>query len=282
MTSEVELDRLAGWAFSQARRADIDGFVVPFAAALMELGRQARIPITIRLCDTLGVALPWPAASLPRGVPRLVRALTDRAGVPPAQLEWHGHNDFFKGHACAATAWLYGCAAINSTLLGTGERTGNTPLEAAVAEHVGLTGESGLDLKVLVEIADYMHDACGVPLPANYPLLGDECFTTRAGVHIDGLLKDPETYLAFDPTAVLGRPIGVVVSDKSGVAGIAWWVNERLGLHGAERLAKSHEGVRAMFDALSAQYMKDRTKDPTDRELLALAQEYLPERFPVG
>jgi isopropylmalate/homocitrate/citramalate synthase len=218
-------------------RADIDGFVVPFAAALMELGRQAGIPITIRLCDTLGVALPWPAAALPRGVPRLVRVLIDKAGVPSAQLEWHGHNDFFKGHACAATAWLYGCAAINSTLLGTGERTGNSPLEAAVVEHVGLTGEGGLDLKVLVEIADYMRADCGVTLPTNYPLLGDECFTTRAGVHIDGLLKDPETYLAFDPTAVFGRPIGVVVSDKSGVAGIAWWVNERLGLRGADRLA---------------------------------------------
>jgi isopropylmalate/homocitrate/citramalate synthase len=114
--------------FEDVTRADIEGFVVPFAAALMELGRQARIPITIRLCDTLGVALPWPAAALPRGVPRLVRALIEQAGVPSAQLEWHGHNDFFKGHACAATAWLYGCSAINSTLLGTGERTGNSPL----------------------------------------------------------------------------------------------------------------------------------------------------------
>jgi citrate (Re)-synthase len=265
--------------FEDVTRADIEGFVVPFAAALIELGRQARIPITIRLCDTLGVALPWPAAALPRGVPRLVRALIEQAGVPSAQLEWHGHNDFFKGHACAATAWLYGCAAINSTLLGTGERTGNSPLEAAVAEHVGFTGETGLDLKVLVEIADYMRDTCGVPIAANYPLVGDECFTTRAGVHIDGLLKDPETYLAFDPTAVLGRPIGVVVSDKSGVAGIAWWINEHLGLSGTDRLAKTDAGVRAMFDALSTEYANGRTEDPTDQELDVLARTCLPEYF---
>jgi isopropylmalate/homocitrate/citramalate synthase len=148
-----------------------------------------------------------------------------------------------------------------------------------VAEHVGFTGESGLDLKVLVEIADYMRDACGVPIAANYPLVGDECFTTRAGVHIDGLLKDPETYLAFDPTAVLGRPIGVVVSDKSGVAGIAWWVNQHLGLSGTDRLAKSHPGIRALFDALTAEYANGRTEDPTDQELEVLAQTYLPERF---
>ncbi|MGH2386762.1 MAG: histone-lysine N-methyltransferase [Chloroflexota bacterium] len=265
--------------FEDVTRADIEGFVVPFASALVERGRQAGIPITIRLCDTLGVALPWAAVALPRGVPRLVRALIEQAGVPSAQLEWHGHNDFFKGHACAATAWLYGCAAINSTLLGTGERTGNTPLEAAVVEHVGLTGEDKLDLKALVEIAAYMRDVCGVPLPANQPLLGEECFTTRAGVHIDGLLKDPETYLSFNPVAVLGRPIGVVVSDKSGVAGIAWWVNERLGLKGPDRLAKSYPGVRAMFEALSARYTAGNAADPTDSELSALAQRFLPEHF---
>ncbi len=265
--------------FEDVTRADIEDFVVPFASALVERGRQAGIPITIRLCDTLGVALPWPAAALPRGVPRLVRTLIDDAGVPSTQLEWHGHNDFFKGHACAATAWLYGCAAINSTLLGTGERTGNTPLEAAVVEHVGLTGEDTLDLKVLVEIAAYMREVCGVPLPANAPLLGDECFTTRAGVHIDGLLKDPETYLSFDPVSVLGRPIGVVVSDKSGAAGIAWWVNERLGLKGPNRMAKSHPGVRAMFEALAARYAAGNVTDPTDAELAALAQRFLPEQF---
>jgi isopropylmalate/homocitrate/citramalate synthase len=265
--------------FEDVTRADIDGFVVPFAATLVERGRQAGIPITIRLCDTLGVALPWAAAALPRGVPRLVRALIERAGVPSAQLEWHGHNDFFKGHACAATAWLYGCAAINSTLLGTGERTGNTPLEAAVAEHLGLTGEDRLDLPVLVEIAAYLRDTCGVPLPANHPLLGEECFTTRAGVHIDGLLKDPETYLSFDPRAVLGRPIGVVVSDKSGAAGIAWWLNDRLGLRGPDRLAKSDPGVQAMYRALMGQYTAGRTADPTDADLLVLAREYVPEHF---
>ena len=264
--------------FEDVTRADIEGFVVPFAAALMDRSRQSGIPIVIRLCDTLGVALPWPAAALPRGVPRLVRTLIEGAGVPSAQLEWHGHNDFFKGHACAATAWLYGCAAINSTLLGTGERTGNTPLEAAVAEHVGLTGEDRLNLPVLVEIAAYLREVCGVPVAANHPLLGDESFTTRAGVHIDGLLKDPETYLSFDPQAVLGRPIGVVVSDKSGVAGIAWWLNQRLGLTGAARMAKSHPGVHAMYEALLAQYADGRVADPTDDELLALAREHVPER----
>lgn len=265
--------------FEDVTRADVPGFVVPFARALMERGRQAGKPITIRLCDTMGVALPWPAASLPRGVPRLVHALVHDAGVPSAQLEWHGHNDGFKGHASAATAWLYGCAAINCTVLGLGERTGNTPLEAAILDYVGFTGESRLQLSVLPEIAAYMRDTCGVHLPANYPLLGEESFTTRAGVHIDGLLKDPETYMAFDPHAVLGRPIRVVVSDKSGTAGVAWWVNQQLGLTGSARLTKSHPGVVALYDLLLARYAHGVQDDPTDDELRLLAADTLPDLF---
>jgi isopropylmalate/homocitrate/citramalate synthase len=266
--------------FEDVTRADVPGFVVPFAQALMEHGKQAGRPVTIRLCDTLGVALPWPAAGLPRGVPRLIHALTHDAGVPPTQIEWHGHNDGFKGHATAATAWLYGCAAINCTLLGLGERTGNTPLEAAILDHVGFTGESRLQLALLPEIAAYLRDNCGVQIPASYPLLGEESFTTRAGVHIDGLLKDPETYMAYDPQAVLGRPIRVVVSDKSGAAGIAWWINEQFGLAGPERVTKSHPGVGAMYSLLLARYARGVQDDPTDQELCLLARAALPELFP--
>ncbi|HWE61636.1 MAG TPA: histone-lysine N-methyltransferase, partial [Chloroflexota bacterium] len=185
--------------------------------------------------------------------------------------------------ANAATAWLYGCAAVNTTLLGMGERCGNSPLEAALVEHLGLSEQSDgrqPDLSVLIELADYLRQECGVALPSNYPLLGEEAFTTRAGVHIDGLLKDPETYLSFDPQRVLGRPIGVVVSDRSGAAGIAWWVNAQLERAGQPRLDKSHPGVQAMYQALLARYAAGRTDDPSDQELLALARIHLPTLLP--
>lgn len=58
---------------------------------------------------------------------RIVRAFTDEAGVPGQWLEWHGHNDFHKVLVNGVTAWLYGCGAVNGTLFGFGERTGNTP-----------------------------------------------------------------------------------------------------------------------------------------------------------
>jgi len=266
--------------FEDLTRADIDGFALPFAEALMDRAAQANVPIKIRLCDTMGVAVPWAAAALPRSVPKLVHAFVERAGVPSQQLEWHGHNDLFKVHANSVSAWLYGCSAINATLLSTGERTGNSPLEAAVVEYVGLTGDQGgIDLRMLTEIGTYMRDACGVPVPASYPLLGSEFNVTRAGIHADGLLKDEEIYNVFDTKRLLGRPVGVSVNDKSGAAGVAFWVSQRLGLEGDARIEKHDPGIEAMYGAIQCQYATGRASALTQDELLALAREHLAERF---
>jgi isopropylmalate/homocitrate/citramalate synthase len=271
--------------FEDLTRADVEGFALPFARALMDRAAQAQVPIKIRLCDTMGVGVPWPSAALPRGIPKLVRAFVDEAGVPPEQLEWHGHNDLFKVHANSVTAWLYGCSAINATLLSTGERTGNSPLEAAVVEHAGLTGDNRPNLRVLTEIARYMRDECGVPVPATYPLLGSEFNVTRAGIHADGLLKDEEIYNVFDTQKLLGRPVGVSVNDKSGAAGVAFWVNQQLALHDSARadkvdkVDKHHPAIDAMYRAIQRQYDAGRASGMTQDELLALAKEHLSERF---
>jgi isopropylmalate/homocitrate/citramalate synthase len=88
----------------------------------------------IRLCDTMGFGISYPGAELPRSIPKLIYKLNQECGVPSEQLEWHGHNDFHKVHVNGGTAWLYGCDAVNSTLFGVGERTGNPPLEGAIIE----------------------------------------------------------------------------------------------------------------------------------------------------
>jgi isopropylmalate/homocitrate/citramalate synthase len=266
--------------FEDLTRADVYGFALPFAQALMERARQSGVPIKIRLCDTMGVGLPWASAALPRGVPKLVRAFVDEAGVPPAQLEWHGHNDLFKVHANSVAAWLHGCSAINGTLLSTGERTGNSPLEGAVIEYLSLTGgDDRVDTRVLTEVATYMRDACGVPIPSGYPLLGSEFNVTRAGIHADGLLKDEEIYNVFDTDRLLGRPVGVSVNDKSGTAGVALWVNQVLGRKGDDRLDKRHPGIEAMHAAIVRQYDAGRASGMTQDELTALAREFLPDLF---
>src|SRR5207253_10734006 len=71
-----------------------------------DLAEESRIPVILRLCDTMGYGVPYPGAVLPRSVPRLVYAMTHDAGVPEAWLEWHGHNDFYKVLINASTAWL--------------------------------------------------------------------------------------------------------------------------------------------------------------------------------
>jgi isopropylmalate/homocitrate/citramalate synthase len=270
--------------FEDLTRADLAGFVLPFAQALMRLTEEAKTPIKIRMCDTMGFGVPWAGAALPRSVPKLVRAFVEEAGVPGEWLEWHGHNDFFKAHANSTAAWLYGCAAVNTTLLSTGERTGNSPLEGALIELIGLTGRgdpsgarSGLDTRILTDIAEYMRDECRVPIPASYPLLGADFNVTRAGVHIDGLLKDEEIYNVFDTARLLKRPIGVTINDKSGAAGIAYWLNSRYHLTGADRVAKADARVRAMYEAVVRQYDGGRTAGMTDEELVGLARRFVPE-----
>ena len=152
--------------FEDVTRADIYGFCVPLAKELMKLREESGIDIKIRLCDTLGFGVTYPGAALPRAVDKLVRAMIDDAGVPGRLLEWHGHNDFHKGLINATTAWMYGCAAANGAVMGLGERTGNTPVEALIVEYISLTGKlNGIDTRLITEIAEYMQKEVGVKVP---------------------------------------------------------------------------------------------------------------------
>ena len=122
----------------------------------------------VRLCDTLGLGVPYPGAVLPRSVPKLVRALVDDAGIPPQDLEWHGHNDFHKVLINSTTAWLYGCSGVNGSLLGFGERTGNAPIEGLIIEYMGLMGDpNGVDASVITQIRNYYESAIGEHIAKN-------------------------------------------------------------------------------------------------------------------
>ncbi|MFP4053774.1 MAG: hypothetical protein ACLFV7_07920, partial [Phycisphaerae bacterium] len=185
--------------FEDITRADFYGFVMPFAIELMKLREQYGMNVKIRLCDTMGYAVPWPQAALPRSVARMAYGLVHEAGVPSELLEWHGHNDFHKVLINPATAWLYGVSACNASLLGIGERTGNSPLEAMVIEAAQIKGQNPkVNYPVITEIADYFQEVVGYEIPTNFPLVGRDFNTTRAGIHADGLLKSEEIYSAFD------------------------------------------------------------------------------------
>ena len=261
-------------------RADFYGFVIPFVQQLMRLAEESGIPIKVRACDTLGYGVTYPGAALPRSVPKLIHGLIHEGGVPSPQLEWHGHNDFHKVHVNAATAWLYGCSGANGTLLGFGERTGNPPIEGLVMEYIGLAGDTnGMDTTVITEIADYFRDKLNARVPVNYPFVGSDFNTTRASIHADGVLKDPEIYSIFDTDRILKRPVGVTISHRSGLASIAYWVNNRLGLEGEGMIDKRHPGIVRIHEWVEAQYAKGRVTGISSEEMLLQARKFLPDLF---
>ncbi len=278
--SAIEAGVLPRCHLEDLTRADFYGFIIPFVQELMKLSEESGMPVKIRLCDTMGYGVPYPGAALPRSVPKLVYNLVHEGGVPPERLEWHGHNDFHKVLINASTAWLYGCCAANGTLLGFGERTGNPPIEGLIIEYISLRGEpNGADTTVITEIGNYFTREIGSPAPPNYPFVGSDFNTTRAGIHADGLIKNEEIYNIFDTGKVLNRPLGVNVTDKSGLAGITYWINSYLGLSGDKRIDKRHPGIAAVGKWVEEQYAEKRTTAISNLEMAEQVKKHFPEYF---
>lgn len=265
--------------FEDITRADYFGFVVPFAIELMKLSRESGIPIKIRACDTMGYGVTYPGTSLPRSVQGIIYGFRYYAEVPSEQLEWHGHNDFYKAVTNSATAWLYGCSTVNATLLGIGERTGNTPLEAMAIEYTSLRGTSnGMNLEVISEIADYFEDEMGYRIPPQTPFVGKNFNVTKAGIHADGMLKDQEIYNIFDTQKILGRAPRVVVDAFSGLAGIAYWIDTFYELPTEAKIDKKDELVAKIKELVDKQYADGRTTAISDGELDAMVNLISPVR----
>jgi isopropylmalate/homocitrate/citramalate synthase len=255
--------------FEDVTRADYEGFVLPFAVALMKLSKEYDKPVKIRLCDTLGFGLPWAGVSLPRSVPKLIHGLR-QIGVPSEWLEWHGHNDLHKVQVNAATAWLYGCSAANAAIFGSGERTGNPPLEALVVEHAQLKGMTeGVNYAAITELAEYAAKELDLEIPHNYPLVGRDFNVTRAGIHADGLLKNEEIYNCFDTKKLLNRPVDVAITDKTGAAGIKHWVEARYDI----QIPKHDPRITKIKDTIDAEYAANRVSMISDSEMFEWARE---------
>ena len=241
---------------------------------------ESKIPIKIRACDTLGYGVPYPGAALPRSVPGIIYGLNHYAGFPSELIEWHGHNDFYKAVINSATAWLYGASSVNCSLLGIGERTGNTPLEAMVIEYAQLRGTTdGMDTTVITEIAEYYEKEIGYHIPSRTPFVGKYFNVTRAGIHADGLLKDEEIYNIFDTAKLLNRPVGVAVNQTSGLAGIAHWINSYFALEGDKRIDKKDKRVIKIKEWVDQQYINGRVTSIGDEELEEVIHNLAPDIF---
>lgn len=249
-------------------RADFYGFVVPFVNELMNLSKEAGIPVRIRACDTMGYGVPYTEVALPRSVPGIIYGLQHYSDVDSEMLEWHGHNDFYKAVANASTAWMYGASGVNCSLLGIGERTGNIPLEAMVFEYASLRGSlDGMDPTVITEIAEYFSNNMGYKIPPMTPFVGRNFNVTRAGIHADGLLKDQEIYNIFNTEKLLNRPASVMISKTSGLAGIAYWINQNYKLTGTDVVDKRDVLVVQLKEWVDKEYEGGRTTSLSNDEL---------------
>lgn len=225
-------------------------FIGPFVEAVLRLCEGSGLRPKFRICDTMGVGLPYDDVELPRSVPRLVRAMRS-LGIDAEDLEFHPHNDTGLIVANCLAAVKAGCAVINGTLLGKGERTGNAPLEMVLLQLIGMGyfAAQQPDFTALNALAA-LYLEMGDPLPAKYPLYGRDAHRTRAGVHADGLNKFFWMYAPFDVPRLLGRPLEVSLTKDSGVAGLVFLVKQHLG----KDIAKDDPRILALHHAIDREF----------------------------
>lgn len=264
--------------FEDITRADIYGFTIPLAQKLMEMSKEAGIPVKIRLCDTMGFGVPYSGATAPRGVAKLCHAFRNDAGVPSEWLEWHGHNDFHKVLTNATLAWLHGVSGANCSLFGLGERTGNCPTEGMIFEYISLFGhQPGIDTTVITEIKEYFETELGHKFPTNYPFIGEDFNTTKAGIHADGMVKNEEIYNVFDTIALLKREPGVSITDKTGTAGVIHWLYKHYPKAQELDFTKKHPKVIKVYDWIVEEYNHGRMTSISDQEMEKAVRSFMPE-----
>jgi 2-phosphinomethylmalic acid synthase len=249
-----------------ATRAPLD-FMLPFVDAVLNIAGDLRPKF--RVCDTLGLGLPYDDVALPRSLPRLFSELR-RAGLQPEDLEFHPHNDTGLVVANCLAAVRAGCTVINGTMLGKGERTGNAPLEAVLLHLIGMGyfAEQRPDFTALNPLVD-LYAELGDPIAAKYPLYGRDAHRTRAGVHADGLNKFWWMYAPFDVPTLLGRPLELSLTKDSGSAGIVFLLKQHLSLD----LSKDDQLVQALLAHTNAEFDAGRQTSIEWEELAPLVEE---------
>lgn len=235
-----------------ATRAPID-FLLRIVAASLEIAQEYGPDLRpkFRVCDTMGLGLPFDDVGPPRSVPRIFRSMRE-AGLAPHDLEFHPHNDTWMVVANCLAAVRAGCGAVNGCCLGKGERTGNAPLEAVLIHLMGMGYFPDVrpDFTVLNELAD-LYARRGEAVPPQYPLFGRDAHKTRAGVHADGLNKYWPMYAPFDVPALLGRSLEVSITKDSGLAGLIFLARQHLGVELSKKdptLQEVHEWVENQFE----------------------------------
>lgn len=183
----------------------------------------------ICLCDTCGHVTPNGVFNLVHFTKDLIRGLG-----ADTRVDWHGHNDRGFGLGNALSAIEAGADRVHGTVLGMGERVGNTPLDLFLV-NLKLLGVIDNDLSKLAELVDLASEACKWPIPVNYPVFGRDAFRTGTGVHAAAVikaLKTGHTWLADSvysgvPASWFGRQQEIEIGHMAGDSNILYWLQSR-------------------------------------------------------
>ena len=135
-------------------------------------------------------------------------------------------------------------------------------------EYASLRGtDDGMDFTAITDIASYFESELGYIIPPDTPFVGRAFNSTRAGIHADGMLKDPEIYNIFDTEKLLNRPARVSINNASGLAGIAYWLNDYYCLPEGFRIDKKDPLIVKMKEIIDAEYAEGRNSILGDDEL---------------
>jgi homocitrate synthase NifV len=239
-----------------ASRADPE-FMLQVAEAAQAAGARR-----IRYADTLGVMEPF-------GVHKAIAALRSATDL---EIEMHAHDDLGLATANSLAAALAGATHLNTTVNGLGERAGNAPLEeVALGLKKLYSMETGIDLTHFTALSACVAAASGRPIPWQKSVVGGGVFTHEAGIHVDGLLKDPDTYQGFDPGEV-GRSYKLVVGKHSGAHGI-------IAAYASMGLNLSPVEARALLPDIRS-FAERAKRSPADQELLFIYQRFIGRSLP--
>ncbi len=230
-----------------ATRADYE-FLVEAVRTARDAGADR-----VSIADTVGIATPY-------GVRRLFESL--RRDVPGVEFDIHAHNDLGMAVANSLAAAEAGATIIHVTVGGLGERAGIAPLEViavALKRHYGL---DVVDLKGVVRLARLVERYSGVPITPLAPVVGENVFTHKAGVHVAGVLSNPETYEAYPPEWV-GRSRDYTIDKYTGRKALRARL-ERLGVHVSEEELMAI--LRRIKERSEARWLRD-------EDLLEIAEE---------
>jgi 2-isopropylmalate synthase len=211
-----------------------------------------------RICiaDTAGHATPAGA----RAVVRFVQSVIDECGGGIG-IDWHGHRDRDLAIENSLAAMAAGATRLHGAAIGLGERVGNTPMDLLLVNLV-LLGRRQADLSHLMKYCALAAESTGVPIPANYPVVGRDAFRTATGVHAAALIKAfkkedaalADVVYSSVPAALVGRDQTIEIGPMSGRSNVIYWL-ERRGLPVTEervdrifQKAKSSDGVLSEED----------------------------------